>query len=87
MPSGIRVAKPAAVRGNSLPERTRTWGPFGDVLVDTPLVSFFCRDGKWYVELHEYIPGPGPGDFRDDGVLQKKPSPTFSISSSVTLPE
>ena len=50
----------------AFPERARTWGPFGEVLVDTPLVSFFCRDGKWHVESREYIPGPGPGDFRDE---------------------
>jgi len=65
-PSCVRVAKPAHIPGNGLPERARTWGPFGDVVVDTPLLDFFHKEGTWHVVGHDYWPGPGPGDFHDE---------------------
>jgi hypothetical protein len=31
---------------------------------DAPALRLSTDNGDWIVSLHEYVPGPGPGDFR-----------------------
>lgn len=64
MPSCVRIVKPAHVQGNSLPDRSTDCG--GGMVTDAPTLSFFHKDGRWYVNCHEYRPGPGPGDFHNE---------------------
>jgi hypothetical protein len=33
------------------------------VIVDAPCPWLHFADGRWVVTVHEYVPGPGPGDF------------------------
>jgi len=59
---GVIVAKPASVAGHSLPEFEGWWGVSG-VMIDAPRLLLHCDGSKWFVTSHDYIPGPGPGDF------------------------
>ena len=59
---GVTVAKPASVKGHSLPGYEASWG-MSNVKLDAPTLYFHGDGGKWFVTCHEYIPGPGPGDF------------------------
>jgi hypothetical protein len=61
-PDGVIVAKPSSVRGHSLPDYECGWG-MGDLTLNAPGLCFHCDNGKWFVTSHDYIPGPGPGDF------------------------
>src|SRR5690348_14442267 len=61
-PDGVCVAKPASVVGHSLPGYEGGWGGT-EVKLDAPGLWFHCDGGKWFVTSHDYIPGPGPGDF------------------------
>ena len=58
------VGKPSTVKGNSIPDPDYEidWGST-DVLLDAPIVSFTRKWFGWVVAVHDYIPGPGPGDF------------------------
>lgn len=63
-PEGVTIGKPEAVVGNFIPGLRTMWGWEDPVEVDAPLVYLHVSDaGKWVVTVHEYIPGPGPGDF------------------------
>lgn len=61
-PDGMIVAKPSSVPGHSLPDYECGWG-MTDIILDAPDLFFHSDDGKWVVTSHDYIPGPGPGDF------------------------
>jgi hypothetical protein len=61
-PDGVTIGKPSTVAGNSIPGRTGHWGTSG-ATVDSPCPRLHFADGSWVVTVHEYIPGPGPGDF------------------------
>jgi hypothetical protein len=63
-PDGVAVGKPESVRGNCIPGTKAYWGASGPVVdAPCPCLHFDSRSGKWVVTVHEYIPGPGPGDF------------------------
>lgn len=59
-PDGVIVAKPATVPGHSLPGYEAHWE---NVVLDSPGLWFHSDGDTWYVTSHDYIPGPGPGDF------------------------
>jgi hypothetical protein len=63
-PQGVAVGKPDSVRGNCIPGTKRYWGASGQVVdAPCPYLHFDAGSRKWVVTVHEYIPGPGPGDF------------------------
>jgi hypothetical protein len=62
----FRIEKPIGVRGNSIPDKD-VWMGFkthDDRESDAPALWLFADNANWVVLLHEYVPGPGPGDFR-----------------------
>src|SRR5262245_19062445 len=60
-PDGVIVAKPISVEGNDVPGFDCQ---FGESEVRVGPALFFHRDGmKWIVTSHDFVPGPGPGDF------------------------
>jgi hypothetical protein len=61
-PDGVVVAKPASLPGHSLPGYEAWWGMSG-VRLDAPGLYFHSDGSKWFVTSHDYVPGPGPGDF------------------------
>jgi hypothetical protein len=61
-PDGVMAAKPASIRGNSIPGYESYWG-VGGPLVDAPSLVLHCDGDKWLLTSHDYVPGPGPGDF------------------------
>jgi hypothetical protein len=64
-PGGATVGKPASVAGHSLPDYKAGWG-LTDITLDAPSLWFHSDGGKWFVTSHDYVPGPGPGDFVDE---------------------
>ncbi len=64
-PDGVTIAKPAAIKGHSLPEYKAWWDVDGPVL-DAPSLFLHANSGRWFVTSHDYVPGPGPGDFVND---------------------
>lgn len=64
-PDGVAVAKPSSAGGNFMPGVEIGWGFDGPTL-DAPVVFLHQADGRWFVTSHDYIPGPGPGDFVDE---------------------
>jgi hypothetical protein len=63
-PRDYLVAKPASVTGNSLKDYEMHLAPEG-ILLDMPAMRIFMKDGAYHAVVHEYIPGPGPGDFHN----------------------
>ncbi len=63
-PDGVAVGKPTTVPGNSIENYRLGWG-FDGTMLDAPLLWVHPYEGKWYVVVAEYAPGPGPGDFVD----------------------
>jgi hypothetical protein len=62
----FRIEKPTGVRGNSIPD-VDVWMGFkshDDRKSDAPRLWLFADGANWVVLLHDYVPGPGPGDFR-----------------------
>jgi len=63
-PDGVIVGKPNDVPGNSIAGYEGHWGTTGRVVdAPSPRLHYDPAPGKWVVTVHEYIPGPGPGDF------------------------
>lgn len=58
-PLGRCIARPAA----GVAGARATWGSTG-LALDTPAVTLFALDTGWFVEVWEFTPGLGPGDFR-----------------------
>lgn len=61
-PDGVIVGKPNTVPGNAIDGYEGHWGLNGPI-VDAPCPRLHFQSGKWVVTVHEYVPGPGPGDF------------------------
>src|SRR5262245_29664988 len=61
-PDGVVVAKQSSVPGNYLPDY-ECWCGGMDVLLNGPAVWFHSDAPCWVVTSHDYVPGPGPGDF------------------------
>jgi hypothetical protein len=61
-PDGRTIGKPESVRGNSVMGWRAGWG-LGPIVLDAPAVCLCWRGGRWVVEVSEWVPGPGPGDF------------------------
>jgi hypothetical protein len=60
-PDGVIVAKPISIEGHDVPGFDCQ---FGDTGVRVGPAIFFHREGmKWTVTSHDFVPGPGPGDF------------------------
>jgi hypothetical protein len=60
-PDGVVIAKPVSVAGNDVPGFDCQ---FGDSEMRVGPALFFHRAGaKWIVTSHDFVPGPGPGDF------------------------
>lgn len=64
-PGGYEIAKPESVMGNTRPDYT-VYFSSGEVVCDAPCTRIYPKGGKWVFELWEFIPGPGPGDFREE---------------------
>ena len=59
------VIKPAAAGGNSIPGNI---SHFTDIKgteshSDMPGIKLYKKNLNWKISVHEYAPGPGPGDF------------------------
>lgn len=82
-PNGVRIAKPESVHGNGVPGHEVHWGIERDaVVVDAPVLTFHGDDGQRIVECHQWVPGPGPGDFRLDFVDPgERPTPSSTTTS------
>lgn len=65
-PNGYLVIKPSAVTGNHIAGYESWFINYLGVeeLSDAPSVTVYFKDGVWQYEVGEYVPGPGPGDFR-----------------------
>jgi hypothetical protein len=61
-PDGVIVGKPNTLLGNCIAGSEGHWGMNGPI-VDAPCPRLHHENGRWLVTVHEYIPGPGPGDF------------------------
>jgi hypothetical protein len=61
-PGGVIVSKPTSVAGHSLPGYEARWG-ITEITLNAPSLWFHCDGDKWFVTSHDYIPGPGLGDF------------------------
>ena len=61
-PLAIIIAKPVDVKGRFSTTDEACWGD-DDTKIDPHSLTLWFEDGLWHVELHMYIPGPGPGDF------------------------
>ncbi len=60
------VLKPSGTPGNAIPGR-QGWfkNEAGEqVFSDAPAVHVSPVEGEWEMRVHEWVPGPGPGDFR-----------------------
>ena len=66
-PNGYVVIKPTITLGNSLPGYEMMFhnNKGDECLSDAPRVILFRNFDKWKIVVHEYIPGPGPGDFEE----------------------
>jgi len=63
-PDGVIVAKPASVSGNAQADFECWWGDT-NIVLDAPGLWLHSDGESWIVTKHEYVPGPGPGDFRN----------------------
>ena len=61
-PDGVCVAKPQSAGGHSLPDFEGYWAT-GGMRLDAPTLFLHTSGGRWFVTSHDYVPGPGPGDF------------------------
>lgn len=65
-PDAVIVCKPTLVAGHSLPEYEGWWCDSvcdNVIMLDAPTMILHYDGLKWFVISHDYIPGPGPGDF------------------------
>lgn len=62
-PDGVVVGKPADVPGHSLPGYQAWWGM--TTRIDAPTLYLHHDGERWIVTSHDWVPGPGPGDFVD----------------------
>ncbi|MEK7783809.1 MAG: hypothetical protein AAB658_00110 [Chloroflexota bacterium] len=65
-PDGYVIGKPKEIGGNRLDFYKAYWGD--SMEIDAPSIYFWCASGKWFVQLSECVPGPGPGDFTNEHV-------------------
>ena len=67
-PYGRSIHKPQTVLGNNVPEYECYLIDDDDnrILLDAPSAQLFHQDAKYVVCVHEMVPGPGPGDFRNE---------------------
>jgi hypothetical protein len=60
-PDGVTVGKPKGAGGHSLLDFECYWDP--EIPLDAPTLFLHSSDGTWYATSHDFVPGPGPGDF------------------------
>lgn len=60
---GYSICKPKSVIGNKRTEYEVYCGD-EEILCDAPCTSLYPQNGRWIVEVWEFIPGPGLGDFQ-----------------------
>lgn len=75
-PSGYLISKPRDVTGNRLPvwEEISKDNSGYDIACDMPTMTIWKTAQGHQIEVHNFVPGPGPGDFQmsfesDDAVL------------------
>jgi len=61
---GYLIAKPQSIEGNSRDGYKTLFGS-DKIACDAPCVQLYPLDDQWLVEVWEYMPGPGPGDFQE----------------------
>lgn len=61
-PDGVIIGKPNSVVGNCIAGMETHFG-IDETIVDAPCPRLHYSEGRWVVTVHEYVPGPGPGDF------------------------
>ena len=64
-PDGVVVAKPRDLAGNGMADYECIWGEDMVTVLDAPSLFFHFDGSDWVVTSHDFIPGPGPGDFVD----------------------
>lgn len=64
-PYGYIVIKPVAAGGNSIPGHISHFTDIKgtDSHSDMPAIKLYKEGLNWKISVHEYAPGPGPGDF------------------------
>lgn len=64
-PSGYLIFSPRENGGNALPETEARYriGGGDDRITAMPAVKLWRTGDAWSIEVHDYAPGPGPGDF------------------------
>ena len=60
-PGGVVIAKPVGVAGNEVAGFDCSFGDSGARV--GPAVFLHHDSSKWIVTSHDFVPGPGPGDF------------------------
>jgi hypothetical protein len=57
--------KPIVAGGNSIPESVSQFTNIdgSEGYSDMPSIKLYKEDVNWKISVHEYAPGPGPGDF------------------------
>ncbi len=73
-PSGYIVIKPAQTPGNSVPDYDSLFDDSEGIeqVTDAPTVKLCFSNGAWKIQVHEYIPGPGPGDFTQEFLTEEE---------------
>lgn len=65
-PSGYSIVLPEEAGGNVVPE-WESWFPDregNERITRMPSMKIWGSDGAWNIEVHAWVPGPGPGDFQ-----------------------
>lgn len=63
-PDGYVIGKPKEIGGNRLDFYKAYWE--ASIEIDAPHIYFWRDNGKWFVQVGECVPGPGPGDFTNE---------------------
>lgn len=62
-PEGYMVANPKTAHGNTRKGQEDYFSE-DEILCDAPPVFLYPYEGAWMVKVHEWVPGPGVGDFK-----------------------
>jgi hypothetical protein len=62
---GYNIAKPKSIPGNTRENWEVFFGP-DEIECDSPCAHVYPKENKWIFEIWESVPGPGPGDFREE---------------------
>ena len=67
-PSGYMIVLPAAAAGNKIPGTESYFGepPTPENATHSPSLNLWRAPPGWRISVHQYAPGPGPGDFTEE---------------------